>query len=76
MKTTTERSAFFSPPSVAWGTTDAPAPPTLPPLEGWIRIDDTADRPFGLGPVSIVTQTAIYEDTAIREHVPAAADGP
>lgn len=55
---------------------DAPAPPTLPPLEGWVRVDDATDRPFELGPVSVVARTVVYEDAAIRERVPATADGP
>ncbi|QOS11556.1 uncharacterized protein HfgLR_07070 [Haloferax gibbonsii] len=55
---------------------DALAPPTLPPLEGWVRVDDATDRPFELGPVSVVARTVVYEDAAIRERVPATADGP
>ncbi|ELZ97878.1 DUF6517 family protein [Haloferax sulfurifontis] len=55
---------------------DALAPPTLPPLEGWVRVDDATDRPFELGPVSVVARTVVYEDAAIRERVPAAADAP
>ncbi|WP_148413535.1 DUF6517 family protein [Haloferax sp. KTX1] len=55
---------------------DALAPPTLPPLEGWVRVDDATDRPFELGPVSVVARTVVYEDAAIRERVPATAGGP
>ncbi|EMA03588.1 DUF6517 family protein [Haloferax denitrificans] len=55
---------------------DALAPPTFPSLEGWVRVDDATDRPFELGPVSVVARTVVYEDAAIRERVPAAADGP
>ncbi|CQR50119.1 MULTISPECIES: DUF6517 family protein [Haloferax] len=55
---------------------DALAPPALPPLEGWVRVDDATDRPFELGPVSVVARTVVYEDAAIRERVPATADGP
>ncbi|MCO8268782.1 hypothetical protein NKF06_19930, partial [Haloferax sp. AB510] len=55
---------------------DALAPPTLPPLDGWVRVSDATDRPFELGPVSVVARTVVYEDAAIRERVPATADGP
>ncbi|NLV02306.1 hypothetical protein [Haloferax volcanii] len=55
---------------------DALAPPALPSLEGWVRVDDATDRPFELGPVSVVARTVVYEDATIRERVPATADGP
>ncbi|RDZ64881.1 hypothetical protein C5B90_00475 [Haloferax sp. Atlit-12N] len=55
---------------------DALAPPTLPPLDGWVRVSDATDRPFELGPVSVVARTVVYEDADIRERVPATADGP
>ncbi|KAB1188563.1 MULTISPECIES: DUF6517 family protein [Haloferax] len=55
---------------------DVPPPPTLPPLEGWVRVDESTDRPFELGFIHVLARTVIYEDASIRERVPATADGP
>ncbi|WP_410764800.1 hypothetical protein [Haloferax sp. DFSO60] len=55
---------------------DAPRAPKLPPLEGWVQVDESVDTPFELGPVSVVARTIIAEDASTRETVPAAADGP
>ncbi|WP_396612768.1 DUF6517 family protein [Haloferax sp. S1W] len=54
----------------------APSPPNVPPLDGWVCVDDTTDRLFEFGLVSVVARTVVYEDRTIRERVPAAADGP
>ncbi|MFC7203717.1 hypothetical protein ACFQJC_09335 [Haloferax namakaokahaiae] len=55
---------------------DAPRAPQLPPLEGWVQVDDSTDTPFELGPVSVVARTIVVEDASIRETFPTLADGP
>jgi len=38
-------------------------PPVVPPdrLDGWRRVDETTDRPFAAGPVSVTASTVRYE---------------
>ncbi|KAB1196393.1 MULTISPECIES: DUF6517 family protein [Haloferax] len=55
---------------------DVPPPPTLPSLDGWVRVDESVDRPFELGFIHVVARTVVYEDATIRERVPTDADGP
>ncbi|KAB1194392.1 hypothetical protein GJR96_13460 [Haloferax sp. MBLA0076] len=55
---------------------DVPPPPTLPSLEGWVRVDESTDRPFEFGFIHVLARTVIYEDATIRERIPAIADGP
>ncbi|WP_411963307.1 DUF6517 family protein [Haloferax sp. YSMS24] len=55
---------------------NVPPPPTLPSLDGWVRVDESTDKPFELGFIHVVARTVIYEDQTIRERVPATAEGP
>ncbi|WP_416839582.1 DUF6517 family protein [Haloferax sp. DFSO52] len=55
---------------------DVPPPPTLPALDGWVRVDESVDHPFKLGFIHVVARTVVYEDATIRERVPSDADGP
>ena len=55
---------------------NVPPPPTLPSLDGWVRVDESIHRPFELGFVHVVARTVVYEDQTIRERIPTATDGP
>ncbi|MFB6281359.1 MAG: hypothetical protein ABEH40_05025 [Haloferacaceae archaeon] len=45
-------------------------PPVDPgPLSGWRRTETTAETVLDLGPVSVTTATAVYEDPDLRERV-------
>jgi hypothetical protein len=54
---------------------DVPPPPTLPSLEGWVRVDESTDRPFELGFIHVIARTVVYEDETIRERI-SDAEGP
>ncbi|ELZ99038.1 hypothetical protein C440_01740 [Haloferax mucosum ATCC BAA-1512] len=55
---------------------DSLAPPTLPPLEGWTRVDESTDRLYQFGLVRVTARTVVYEDEAIRAQVPTPDDNP
>jgi hypothetical protein len=46
-----------------------PASPTLPDdrLAGWRRAEQTTDRPFEVGPVSVTATTVVYEDERLGQ---------
>ncbi|ELZ82210.1 hypothetical protein C455_03334 [Haloferax larsenii JCM 13917] len=53
---------------------DSLASPTLPALDGWVRVDESTDRLFQFGLVRVTARTVVYEDDAIRSRVPEAGD--
>ncbi|AFK19168.1 hypothetical protein E6P09_10325 [Haloferax mediterranei ATCC 33500] len=55
---------------------DSPAVPTLPPLEGWVRVDESTDRLFQFGLVTVRARTVVYEDETLRTRVATSDDGP
>lgn len=49
---------------------DSLASPTLPALDGWVRVDESTDHLFQFGLVRVTARTVVYEDEAIQSRMP------